>query len=57
MIVHDNKETTAIYIGTRAIQIVYRGARLIWQAVRSCFGSGWWVNGNQWSNTDGWKNE
>lgn len=30
--------------------------RLVWQAIRSCFGRGWWVNEKPWSNKDVWKN-
>ncbi len=35
---------------------IYKGARLVWQAIRSCFGSGFWLNDRPWLNTDGWKN-
>lgn len=55
MIVHDNKETSAIYIGTRAIQMVYRGTRLIWQAIRSCFGKGYWEDELPWDDDDAWQ--
>ncbi len=51
-----NKEVTAIYYGRRAVTAVYRGAQLIWQAVRSCFGAGFWDNNKPWSNEEGWKN-
>lgn len=30
--------------------------RLIWQAVRSCFGAGFWNNNKPWYNDEGWKN-
>lgn len=30
--------------------------RMIWQAIRSCFGKGFWNNIRSWSNTDGWRN-
>lgn len=30
--------------------------RLIWQAIRSCFGRGFWANDKSWSNTDGFRN-
>lgn len=34
MIINNGKETIAIRKGTRAIAAVYRGARLVWQAVQ-----------------------
>ena len=30
--------------------------RIVWQAVRSCFGRGFWYNDKPWSNKDFWKN-
>ena len=40
----------------KIIYAVYKGAKLIWQYIRSCFGSGFWVNKNPWINNDAWKN-
>lgn len=51
-----DKEITSINYGTRAVTAVYQGARLIWEAVRSCFGKGYWVNESSWNNEDAWKN-
>ena len=31
-------------------------AKLVWQAISSCFGAGYWINEYAWKNTDGWKN-
>lgn len=30
--------------------------KLVWQAISSCFGAGYWINQYGWKNTDGWKN-
>lgn len=30
---------------------------LIWEAIRSCFGSGWWITKRPWINNNGWKNK
>ena len=38
------------------IQYYYIGDKLIWQAVRSCFGAGFWSNEKSWVNEEGWKN-
>lgn len=51
-----NKEIAAIQIGKRAAAAVYVGAKLVWQAVRSCFGAGFWRNDKPWRNDEGWKN-
>lgn len=56
MIIRGNKDTVAIYHGVRAIAFVYRGARLVWQAIASCFGAGFWINDYPWKNEDAWKN-
>jgi hypothetical protein len=56
MIIRNGIDLTARYYGTKAITAVYRGARLIWEAVNSCFGSGYWVREKAWSQTDAWRN-
>ncbi len=56
MIYKGSREVSARYIGTRAIAAVYRGARLVWEAISSCFGSGLWNNDRPWSNGDRWVN-
>ena len=59
-IYRNGKEITGIYRGGKTIQEVWKyidGAwRLVWQAVRSCFGSGRWINIKPWLNNEGWKN-
>ena len=51
-----NKEITAINVGRKAIVYVYEGLKMVWQAVRSCYGRGYWINDKPWLNDDGWKN-
>lgn len=50
------KEFQALYVGNKIISVVYQGAAIIWQAIKSCFGKGIWINSAPWVNTDGWKN-
>lgn len=57
MIFKNGKEVSAVYIGQRAIQAVYHGAVLVWQAVRSCFGSGVWMEDKPWLDDEAWKEE
>lgn len=54
----DNKqrEVTGVYFGEKVITAVYKGSRLVWQAIRSCFGNGFWINDKPWIDTDAWKN-
>lgn len=56
MITRNNIELSARYYGTKVISAVYLGSRLIWEAVNSCFGSGFWIKEKAWSNTDSWHN-
>lgn len=35
---------------------IYKGARLVWMAIRSCFGAGFWINEKPWLNSEAWKN-
>lgn len=50
------KEISAVTALGKGITAIYAGARLVWQAVRSCFGGGWWNNAKPWDNAEGWKN-
>ena len=52
----NKKEIIALYKQGKPIQAVYRGLYLVWQAVRSCFGSGVWINEKPWLNDEVWKN-
>ena len=55
MILDRHKETSAINYGTLAIAFVYYGERLVWQAVSSCYGAGYWIEDYPWSATDAWR--
>ena len=50
------KEVTGIQRGRVIVSAVYKGARLIWQYIKSCFGRGYWINDKEWSNRDAWAN-
>lgn len=56
MIFLKDKEITLIQLGQKAITQVFKGTKLVWEAVRSCFGQGFWKNEAPWSNSEGWKN-
>lgn len=46
---------TQITARNRVIQAIYIGAQLVWEAVRSCFGSGMWIPAKPWLYKEGWK--
>lgn len=64
MILHKLKTIEAIYtkIMTEegpivvAIQEIRKGAQLVWEAIKGCFGNGFWRNTKGWINTEGWRN-
>ena len=41
--------------GRIALAAVYHGLRLVWMAVRSCFGSGQWLDDKPWLDDEAWK--
>lgn len=55
MIIKGEHELVARRKGSLVAQAVYRGLRLVWQAVRSCFGSGAWIGEKPWIGEEGWK--
>lgn len=57
MIYKNGKEITSVFKGKQAISAIYKGSKLVWQAIRSCFGSGGWVKEKPWLNNEGWKNK
>ena len=54
MITIGGKEITAAYVGKRALSAVYAGARLVWSAISSCFGLGYWKGDEPWNGSDAW---
>ena len=56
MIYRNNKEAIGIYYLGRSVSAMYHLGQLVWQAVRSCFGSGVWVSAKPWLGSEKWKN-
>lgn len=56
MIYKGTLDIIQIYLNRRDINALYKGDRLVWEAIRSCFGKGYWLNGKPWKNDDAWKN-
>ena len=55
MIYKNEKEITGIYVADKVITAVYAGARIVWEAIRSCYGKGYWADERPWIDEDGWK--
>lgn len=53
--VDGNKETVSVVAKGKVIAYLYQGAQLLWEAVRSCFGSGMWISKKPWLYKEGWK--
>lgn len=56
MIVKTFNEQVREFFDGREIVSVYKGLQLVWSAIRSCFGKGFWINDKPWVNNDAWKN-
>lgn len=56
MIVKQGKEINSLHKGGKLISMIYKGARIVWQAIRSCFGTGIWRRDKPWVSEDKWKN-
>lgn len=55
MIYIRHREIYSIFMQSKTVQAVYKGARLVWQAIRSCFGGGYWDDNKPWLDDEGWK--
>lgn len=60
MIEKNGHEIIEIHHNNRSITQVWRYVanvwRIVWEAIRSCFGRGFWTNKMPWLNSDGWMN-
>lgn len=49
------KDITQIFVKNRTISAIYKAGVLVWEAVRSCFGSGMWVLAKPWLGKEAWR--
>ncbi len=40
----------------RRIAAIWSVGKIVWEAINSCFGKGFWQNNKPWRNEDGWRN-
>lgn len=56
-----NDKVGQLWVGSGKVQTMWRVvggvAVKIYEAVRSCFGSGVWINGKTWANKEVWRNK
>jgi hypothetical protein len=52
---NDTKLSKVVF-NNKAVLSIYLGTKLLWEAINSCFGKGYWINNKTWSNTDKWRN-
>lgn len=60
----EGKQLTVLVVetpkGFKRVNAIYRKVdgvmRIVWQAIRSCFGSGMWLNEKPWINDEMWEN-
>ena len=51
----NGKSISIRYYGNKLLVAAYKGLRLIWSSVRSCFGSGGWRDDRPWIDGESWK--
>lgn len=56
MLLFDFKNIESLYLGKQVIQEIRKGTTVIWEAIKGCFGSGFWKNNKGWINKEGWRN-
>lgn len=55
MISVNGKRVERAWIGGKPVAMLLTATRKVWEAVRSCFGSGFWREAKAWSETEKWK--
>lgn len=56
MIFHNKARISARFYASHAVSTVYHAGRIAWEAIKSCFGKGYWINDKPWNNADAWNN-
>lgn len=57
MIIKNGKELSGRYYNNKQISAIYKGIKLVWNAISSCFGAGVWINKYPWKNQDVYRNK
>jgi len=51
----NNKDIVEIFAENKVISTIYKGGKIVWEAIRSCFGSGMWIPKKPWLYKEGWR--
>lgn len=54
MKMNDSKLVQAV-LNNKVVVSIYLGGKLLWEAINSCFGKGFWINNKPWNDKDKWK--
>lgn len=57
MISSKRKDIIGVTAFEKVTSKIYAGGKLVWEAIRSCFGAGYWINKRSWINNNAWKND
>ncbi len=57
MIIRNGKELSGRYYNNKQVSAIYKGIKLVWSAISSCFGAGVWINKYPWKNQDVYRNK
>ena len=56
MLLFNFKNIETLSLGKQVIQEIRKGNTIICEAIKGCFGSGFWKNNKGWINKEGWRN-
>lgn len=54
---NNTKLINAVFYMRLAISRLAYGAKIVWEVISSCFGSGTWKDANNWRDNENWKNQ
>lgn len=57
MIIIGRRNVEAVFLDGKSIARIYIDGKLVFELSGACFGKGFWVNLNPWSDDEGWKND
>lgn len=56
MLHYQNHTIASVHFRANTIERAHKGSTLVYEGVRSCYGSGGWLNEKGWLADDGWRN-
>jgi hypothetical protein len=57
MIFKNKKNIQALFYLKKSVSVFYYYGKIVYQSIRSCFGSGTWRSDRPWLGKDLWKNK